>query len=567
MKIKKMKFTKEAAHDISGKWYGKNWPVVYILNNRKEAYVGETISATNRLRQHLENAQRTELTEVNIISHDKFHKSAVLDIESKLIEYMSADDKYKLQNSNSGMRNHDYYQKEIYDKMFQKIWSELKRNEIVKNDLDVLMNSDLFKYTPYKRLTEEQYSVVYEMVLDMVVSIEIGQSTTTVINGEAGTGKTVMAMYLMKLFADDKVFEFLEKEDYDGKFIDRFEKTRQIIKDYKVALVVPMTSLRKTLKEVAKNIKGLQASMVIGPSDVVKDDYDVLIVDESHRLARRVGLPNYGSHDKVNRSLGIDIESSQLEWILLRSKHQIFFYDNAQSVRPGDVLPQDFQELKKDHNYISYSIISQLRVMGGNDYINYIKKIFEQTQDHKIESFGDYEFMLFENISDMKFYIHEKEEMHGLSRMLAGYAWEWVTKKKKNKEIDPDLYDIVIQDEKFKWNSTNSGWVNSKNAIHEVGSIHTIQGYDLNYAGIIIGEDLKYDTKIKSFTSDKADYYDRNGKVTITDPKQLLNYIINIYQVLLTRSIKGTFIYVVDDGLRDYLSQFIKLYDANGNHS
>ena len=166
--------------------------------------------------------------------------------------------------------------------MYKLIWRELRRKSIAKYDLDVMYNSEIFKYTPYKRLTEEQHSVVYNLVVNLLDSVLENHQTTTLINGETGTGKTVLAMYLMKLFADKRVIYFLLVENEE--FIEKYESIRERIDNFKTGLVVPMTSLRGTLRKVARNIDGLNSKMIVGPNDVAKDMYDLLIVDESHRL-------------------------------------------------------------------------------------------------------------------------------------------------------------------------------------------------------------------------------------------------------------------------------------------
>ncbi len=118
-------------------------------------------------------------------------------------------------------------------------------------------------------------------------------------------------------------------------------------------------------------------------------------------------------------------------------------------------------------------------------------------------------------------------------------------------------HDIEIGDLRLVWNSIAQDWVNSPNAINEVGCIHTVQGYDLNYVGVIIGPEFSYDIENKKFKVDKEKYFDTNGRNGITDPNELERYIINIYKTLLTRGIKGTYVYVVDENLRSYLSQIV----------
>jgi len=110
---------------------------------------------------------------------------------------------------------------------------------------------------------------------------------------------------------------------------------------------------------------------------------------------------------------------------------------------------------------------------------------------------------------------------------------------------------------KLIWNSTARDWVNSPNAINEVGCIHTVQGYDLNYVGVIVGPEFYYDSLKKKFGVNKEKYFDTNGRNGITDPNELERYIINIYKTLLTRGIKGTYIYIVDENLRNYFKDIV----------
>lgn len=139
-----------------------------------------------------------------------------------------------------------------------------------------------------------------------------------------------------------------------------------------IGLVVPMASLRTTIKKVFNKIKGLKSSMVIGPNDVIKDRYDILIVDESHRLQRRKGIMGFGAFDNVNRTLGLVDDGTQLDWIIKSSKHKIFFYNKNQSIKPADIRPEDFQKL----NAKIYELTTQMRVEAGEKYTKFIEDIF-----------------------------------------------------------------------------------------------------------------------------------------------------------------------------------------------
>lgn len=513
--IKTFPFAKDSIDIIKGYKFGHDWPVVYIIEDGKELYVGETVHAYARSKQHFDHSpERRALKNIHIIGDEEYNKSATLDIESSLIQYMSAEGTFKLQNGNGGIKNHNYFDREKYTAKFEIIWEKLKEMSLVKKDLLQIKNSDLFKYSPYKSLTEDQVLVAS----NLYENIRSGISKTYVINGGPGTGKTILAIYLIKYL----------KEQPD---------TREL----EVALVVPMTSLRRTISRVFSKISGLKSSMVIGPNDVTKKSYDILIVDEAHRLKQRKNITNYKSFDTTNKYFGLGNNGTELDWIMRSSKHQIFFYDKNQRVRPSDLPIANITNLEAVH----YDLVSQMRITAGEEYINFIDDLFSLRDTSKY-SFPNYDLKFYEDIHKMVADIKEKDAEIQLCRMVAGYAWEWVTKD------DVESHDIEIDGLKMKWNSVNQDWVNSPNAINEVGCIHTVQGYDLNYVGVIIGPELSYDKENHKLVIKSEHYKDANGWHGISDPKELELYIINIYKTLLTRGIKGTYIYVVDPALSEY---------------
>jgi DUF2075 family protein/DNA replication protein DnaC len=521
-------FNRENLDQIKNYKFGKNWPVVYILENGQEVYIGETIRAHQRTKEHLDNPERKNLKNIHIITDEEYNVSATLDIESWLIQYISADGKFTIQNGNGGLKNHLYYDRAKYKAKFEIAWGKLIEKGIVKNSLNDLRNSDLFKYSPYKSLTEDQFFVAENIFKD----IRQNKVNTFIVNGKPGTGKTILATYLFK-----------------------YLKEKEETKHLKIGLVVPMASLRKTISKVFSKIKGLKSNMVIGPNDVVKQKYDLLIVDEAHRLQRRKGIMGYGAFDNVNKNLGLSNEGNQLDWIMQSSEHQVFFYDKNQSIKPADVRPEDFQKI----NSKKYELNTQMRVEAGEEYINAIEDFFD-LKIPKNSSFSNYDFKIFDDIEEMVNEIKVKDKKHKLARVVAGYAWPWHTKpgsKSKQK------HDIEIDGLQLVWNSTAQDWVNSSNAINEVGCIHTVQGYDLNYVGVIIGPEFFYDPVNKKFKADKEKYFDINGRNGIADPNELERYIINIYKTLLTRGIKGTYIYIVDENLRNYFKTFFKIKDLN----
>lgn len=531
------------------------WPLVYILSDNisKEIYIGETTDAFARMYNHLKNSTKNKLTLLHLITSEKFNKSATLDIESNLIKYISGDGLFKLINGNIGLANHNYYQKkEVYWDIFKSIWDNLRAEGIAKNSLDFIDNSDLFKYSPYKSLTIEQKN----SLLTIMKNLLDNTFKSIIVEGGAGTGKTILAIFLFKLLnTDNDDFNFEEFGDEEFEFMQIVYELKKKYTNPKMALVVPMSSFRNTLKKVFKNIKGLNAKMVIGPSDVANNTFDILVVDESHRLRRRVNLgAYYGAFDTACKKLGFDIENcSELDWILKQSETSILFYDENQSIKPSDAKKDDFDKLKANSFTKIEYLKSQFRVKGGNDYVQYIDNLLNCRLNitESIFNSKNYAFTLFDSIEELVAEIKLRDKENGLSRLVAGYSWQWISNKNK------DLYDIKIESTELKWNSVASDWVNSSNSINEVGCIHTTQGYDLNYTGVIFGNEISYDKVKDEIVILKENYFDKNGKQSIKDPQELKDFIINIYKTIMLRGIKGTYVYACDKNLREYLSQFI----------
>ena len=566
--ISTLKFNEGTPTILKSKKYGTNWPVVYIINNNDEAYVGETTDVSMRSNQHLANEVRRSLNKINIIGDDTFNKSSILDLESFLIKYMSADQKFKLQNGNGGLQNHNYYQREMYETKFREIWLQLKSKGLVQHDLKQIANSDLFKYSPYKALTPDQYMIVNDILSDLADFVNKKESAIFVVEGGAGTGKTILGIYILKMLSQAKDASQIEiEEDQVEQNLSEILKINDAVDDLKIGLVIPMDNLRTTLKKVFKSIKGLNSKMVLSPHEVGKSDekYDLLIVDEAHRLRRRKNLTQYGTFDENNRKMNLGNSGTELDWILLKSKYQIFFYDEGQSIKPTDVRKEDFDKLMFRKNYHVYSLSTQLRcLLGGNEYIDYVKSILSNEPPKKKIEFKKYDLKIFDNVNDMVEEIKTKDKEFGLCRNIAGYAWPWNSKGKgiafdqvkTNQVISNGIYDLEIDGYKYIWNSKATDWINSPNSVNEIGSIHTTQGFDLNYTGLIIGNELKYDLENNKFVVDRSNYYDAKGKADTTD-EELLDYLLNIYRTMMSRGMLGTYIYVCDEGLKKYLKKYI----------
>ncbi len=555
-------FEQSIFEDINSNRFAKDlWPLVYILSDgkTKTAYVGETTDAFNRMSTHLKHNTKSKLTSVHLITSNKFNKSATLDIESNLIKYMSGDNKFTLLNGNLGLANHNYYQKqEIYWTVFNNIWNELRSKGIADHSIDYIDNSDLFKYSPYKSLSKEQSEGLFQILK----SIATGEYKNIVVEGGAGTGKTILAIFLFKMLTTDLLdFNFKEFGTEEQEFIQLINTIRAQYPKPKMALVVPMSSFRSTLKKVFKNIKGLKTNMVIGPAEVSKNKYDFLLVDESHRLRRRVNLGAYfGAFDKACAALQLDKHTcSELDWVTMQAQNTILFYDEGQSIKPSDARKEDFDQLKAAKNTCIQKLKSQFRVRGGNAYVQHISTLLNGKLDASTKAISktEYKFYLFDSLGDMVEEIKKKDKEYGLSRLIAGYSWEW----KSNKNAD--LFDIEEDGVKLRWNGTATDWINSENSVEEVGCIHTTQGYDLNYSGIIFGNEISYDPEKQEIVIKEENYYDKNGKQSVRSPEELKAFILNIYKTILLRAIRGTYVFVCDPELRKYFAQHIPRFSAN----
>lgn len=548
--IKEFEYSTNALKDMEQWSYTKNWPLVYIMHNETDAYVGETLDGIRRTRQHLDEKSDTDYKLICMLSDKNFNKSVALDMESFLIKYMSADHKFRLHNGNAGVVDHNYYYRDMYQDNFKYAWAKLIEMGLAQNSLDEIENSDLFKYSPYKALTEDQKDALFKILNSIRSHNNKGNQNLILVNGEAGTGKTILAVYLLKLLneiGEQKLTVYPDEDGIDG--MDYFMSFANKVGKIKIGFVVPMQSLRKSLKKVFATVDGLSPDMILKPTDLANDIYyDLLVVDEAHRLRRRQSLAQYPVFDKINQKLGLDNNGTELDWVIKCSRMQLLFYDSEQSVRPSDIDKKQFQSITDNHLCERINLKSQLRCLGGSDYVEYIKKVLEGRNPKHQDGFDKYDLRFFDNPDDFIIEIQRKNQELGLCRMVAGYAWKWLSKEDKN------AMDIVLNGKGYQWNTTATDWINSENAINEIGCIHTVQGYDLNIAGVIFGEDIYYDKNDDTIKINPSKYFDSLGKTR--DPEKLKEYIIHIYETLMTRGIRGTYVYVCDAALREYLKKY-----------
>lgn len=543
----------------TNQWVKNQWPLVYFLKNEGEskAYIGESNNASLRLKNHLANPKKANLFQtVNIIGSDKFNKSATLDLESRLIQYINAEGTFTTENLNLGHQNHNYYQQDLYKNLFYTVWQKLIEKKIVSKSLTEIENSELFKYSPYKSLNDDQY----KSVLEILTNINNSQENSIFVSGSAGTGKTILATYLMKLLISD--VSNIEDSDINEDDIYEISLIKEFQKKYpkaKIGFVIAMTPLRETIKKVFNNVPGLKKQMVLSPSETFQlgIKYDLLIVDEAHRLRQYRNISWRGEFKKKNQLLGLGDDGTELDWIMANSRNQIFFYDPAQSVKPSDIDEFKFAELLNKPNTLKLSLKSQMRTNGGNDYIAFIDNLLNCEVNIKPGFSKDFELEYFDSFYSLYNKLKIKEKENGLCRMIAGYSWEWKSDPKRKENLDLNAIDIRIDGMEFQWNKTYNDWITSENAFEQIGCIHTTQGYDLNYAAIIFGLEIDYDPILNELVIDKTKYFDKYGKNGVTDINNLKSYIVNIYKTVLYRGIKGVYIYACNENLKQYLKKYL----------
>jgi DUF2075 family protein len=544
-----------------------NWPAVYILADEHRIYVGESLNVAIRLRQHKESQEKRDLSDARVVLDKRFNKSAALDLESFLIRLLAGDGRFQVLNRNDGITDSDYFDRDRYRAAFQAIFDHLRSRELFAQSRTAIENSDLFKLSPFKALTADQEQAVANIVGALLNDLSGTIKTTSVVSGGPGTGKTVVGIYLMKLLSDLASGRVDETADAEAALSEFFTDDRRLqLKDLRLGLVIPQQSLRASVKKVFAKTPGLRKDMVLSAFDVGKASapFDVLIVDETHRLTQRANMPSAAQNKQftdINMQLFGDDEvvHTQLDWIQQQSRHQVLLLDAAQAVRPADLPTALLDELTAtaERDQRKFALSSQMRVNAGGDYINYVRQVLSNSPPAARAVFETYDLRLFDSVSELRAALRECESHAGLARLVAGYAWPWKSRK------DPDKYDIELDGESLRWNKSAVDWVNSPTSVDEVGSIHTIQGYDLNYAGVIIGGDLRYDPVAERLSFDRGSYFDTKGKENnprigrTYDDEDLFRFVTNIYAVLLTRGIRGTFVYATDPELRAYLRRYL----------
>ena len=281
-----------------------------------------------------------------------------------------------------------------------------------------------------------------------------------------------------------------------------------------------------------------------------KNELQIAIVDEAHRLREKSGMFQNQGEDQIKEIINASVFS-------------VFFIDRNQRVTFSDAGTIDkIQHFGKEQNALIYegALESQFRCNGSDGYLAWLDNALQIVETANYDGFeGDYDFKIFDNPSDMYNAIKAKNDINNKSRILAGYCWDW-PKKDRAKSL---IKDIQIPEHNFgiSWNLDNSDtYAIDPDSINEAGCIHTTQGLEFEYVGVIIGDDLRYengklivDITKRAKTDQSIKGIKRLLKENPEKAHRIANEIIkNTYRTLMTRGQKGCYIYCTNKGLSDY---------------
>ena len=377
-------------------------------------------------------------------------------------------------------------------------------------------------------LLDEQ-AVCYDMCLKTMAKCkEDGKKRTIVIQGGPGTGKSVLAVNLL--------MEFINKS-LNTCYATKNSAPREAF--------LSLLTHSDAKKQV--NIRQLFRSP-FGLSNVPDNTYDCLIVDEAHRLVKKM----YGDWNGEN----------QVKECISASLLSIFLLDEDQAVTVNDIgsiaeISKWCRELNSTLKMPAEAkLVSQFRCNGSDAYIQFIDDILQRTEESVTVDLDElnFDFRIFDSAIELREALREKNAINNKSRMVAGYCYDWNVKHGRGD------YDIMLPDGfKAKWNlEKDKIWAINPNSFEEVGCIHTAQGLEFDYVGVLIGKDLKYDSTSGRIITDKQAISkdDKSSGIRSCKNESIVRkLILNTYKTLLTRGQKGCYVYCEDKSLAEYIKK------------
>lgn len=379
-------------------------------------------------------------------------------------------------------------------------------------------------------LLDEQV-VIYDMCLKtMTQCLADGKKRTIVIQGGPGTGKSVLAVNLL--------MEFIKRQ-LNASYVTKNSAPREAF--------INLLSNSDVKKKV--DIKQLFRSP-FNLSSCPPNIYDCLIVDEAHRLVRKM-YGDWSGENQVKESINASLLT-------------IFMLDEDQAVTTNDI--GSVEEIKQWCNQLNSRLImnestrltSQFRCNGSNAYIQFIDQLLQRSEESVDIDFSElnYDFRVFDDPNEIREELRKKNEINNKARMVAGYCYDW------NVKFGRGDYDIILPNGfKAKWNLVNDKiWAINPKSFDEVGCIHTAQGLEFDYVGVFIGRDLIYNVSTNRVETNKAAISkdDKSSGIrTLRDLNKAHKLILNTYKTLLTRGQKGCYVYCEDKALSEYIQNLL----------
>jgi uncharacterized protein len=367
----------------------------------------------------------------------------------------------------------------------------------------------------------DDQKIVYETALELARKSSETNKNILIVEGGPGTGKSVVAINLLVA---------LTKLGLVSKYVTKNSAPRDVYESMLTG------HFRKS--EISNMFSGSGAF-----TETEANAFDVLIIDEAHRLNEKSGM---------FKNKGIN----QVKEIIQSSKFSIFFIDEDQKVTWHDIgEKEEIIKWAKDHDTKVHSLelASQFRCNGSDGYVSWLDYMLGIRETANINlNKKDYDFKIVSSPNELRDIIFEKNKIKNKARLVAGYCWDWVSKKDSNKK------DIIISEHEFdiKWNLANHGnlWILKPESVNEIGCIHTSQGLDLDYVGVIIGLDfIVRDGKVVTDPSKRAKTdsslrgYKKQFKIDPVNAQKKADKIIkNTYRTLMTRGMKGCYVYFMD---------------------
>lgn len=388
----------------------------------------------------------------------------------------------------------------------------------------------------------DEQKVAYEEILRLsLMSQKDFKKRTIIVQGGPGTGKTVIAVNLLaELTQRDQMVQYVSKNS-----APRQVYLKKLKGQMKNSSVDNMFKGSGTYTEAGNNVA------------------HTLLVDEAHRLNEKSGMFH-------------NLGENQIKEIIHAAFCSVFFIDESQRVTMDDIgsVAEIEHWAKEEGSEIHYlELQSQFRCNGSDGYLAWLDDVLDirETANYDLEGV-DYDIRICDSPNEMRELVIERNKVSNRARVLAGYCWEWI----KAGQNDTNCHDIKIGDFEMSWNLGNGEpFAVSDTSINEVGCIHTSQGLEFDYVGVIVGDDIRYENGqvITDFTKRARTDQSLKGikklyKESPEEAKKRADEIIkNTYRTLMTRGMKGCYIYCTDEGMKKYLvSRMETMRNEAGNN-